>query len=79
MIWGAFSSSGKLKLQFVSDQQKTADYVKMLNVLFLAQGHCLCGEEWIFQQDNAAIHNVSVTKKYLLEQKLRLLDTQCAL
>ena len=34
----------------------------------------LCGEEWIFQQDNAAIHNASITKKYLLEQKLRLLD-----
>ena len=34
----------------------------------------LCGEEWIFQQDNAAIHNASITKKYLLEQKIKLLD-----
>ena len=41
----------------------------------IAQEGChLCGEEWIFQQDNAAIHNTSVTKKYLLEQKIRLLD-----
>ena len=49
MILGAFSSSRKFKLQFVSGQQKAADYVKMLNDLSLAQEeHCLCGEEWIF-------------------------------
>ena len=47
----------------------------MLNDLSLTQeGHHLCGEEWIFQQDNAAIHNASITKKYLLEQKIRILD-----
>ena len=68
MIWEAFSPSGKLKLQFVSSRQKAADYVKMLNDLSLApEGHCLCGEEWIFQQDNAAIHKAVITKKYLLE------------
>ena len=73
--WGCFWFSGKLKLQFVSSWQKVADYVKMLNDLSLAQERRrLCGEEWIFQQDNAAIHNASITKKYLLEQKIRLLD-----
>ena len=47
----------------------------MLNDLYLAQeGHHLCGEEWVFQQDNAAIHNASTTNKYLLRQKIRLLD-----
>ena len=75
ILGGTFSSLEKLKLQFVSGQQKAADYVKMLNDLFLAQEeHCLHGEEWIFQQDNAAIHNASITKKYFLEQKIRLLD-----
>ena len=49
MIRKAFSSSGKLKLQFVCGWQKAADYVKMLNDLSLIQErHCLCGEEWIF-------------------------------
>ena len=72
---GDFSSSGKLELQFVSGRQKATDYVKMLNDSSLTQeGRRLCGEEWIFQQDNAAIHNASITKKYLLEQKIRLLD-----
>ena len=49
--------------------------MKMLNDLSLAQeGFRLCGEEWIFQQDNAVIHNASITKKYLFEQKIKLLD-----
>ena len=70
MIWGgAFSSPGKLKLQLVSGRQKVADYVKMPNDLSVVQeGRRLCGEEWIFQQDNAALHNA---KKYLLEQKIK--------
>ena len=68
IVEGWFLSSRKLKLQFVS-WQKVADYVKSLNDLSLAQRHRLCGEEWIFLQDNAAIYNLSITKKYLLEQK----------
>ena len=36
----------------------------------------LWASSWIFQQDNAAIHNAPITKKYLLEQKIRLLDLQ---
>ena len=47
----------------------------MLNDLSLAQEGCrLCGEESIFQKDNTVIHRVSITKKYLPEQKIRLLD-----
>ena len=71
---GGFLSSGKLKLQFVSGQQKAADYVKMLNDFSHTEEHCLCGEEWIFQQDKAAIHNALITNKYLPDQKIRLLD-----
>ena len=74
-VVGGFSSSGKPKPQFVSGRQKAADYMETLNDLSLAQdGYHLCGEEWISQQDNAAIHNASIRKKYLLEQKIRLLD-----
>ena len=69
---GAFSSLGKLKVQFISGRQKAADYVKMLNDLPLTQERRrLRGEEWLFEQDNAAIHNASITKKYLFEQKIK--------
>ena len=77
MIWSGmfYSSSLKLKLQYVCGCQKAADYVKMLNDLPLTwEGRRLCEEELIFQQYNAAIDNASITKKYLLGQKIRLLD-----
>ena len=76
MIWvGGFLSSGKFKLHFVRGQPKAADYVNMLNELSIAtEGRRLCGEEWIFQQNNATIHNASITKKYWLEQRIRFLD-----
>ena len=46
------------------------DYVKMLNDLSLAQeGRRLNGEEWIFQQDNPAIHNASITRSTCLNKK----------
>ena len=47
----------------------------MLNDLSFAQeGRRLCGEEWIFHQGNAAIHNASMTKNYLLEPQVRILN-----
>ena len=61
----AFSSSGKLKLKFFSGRQKAADYVKILNDFSRAQeGRRLCEEEWIFQQDNATIHNFELQSRF---------------
>ena len=55
--------------------KKAVDLIKRLDYSYLAQeGRRLCGEEWLFEQDNTAIHNASIIKKYLLEQKIRLLD-----
>ena len=48
LLWsggGKLSSSGKLKLQFVSGRQKAADYMKMLNDSSpVWEGRRLCGE-----------------------------------
>ena len=75
LLWygGAFYSSVKLNT-IRQWSTKTADYGKTQNNLSLAQERCrLCREEWIFKQDNAALQNASITKKYFLEKK-RLLD-----
>ena len=64
-ISGVFRSPGKLKISILCEDAKERDR--------------LCREEWIFQQDYVAIHNPSITNKYLLEQKVRLLDhTACS-
>ena len=68
VIWGSSHFQENLKYNWsVVNKKRTADYLKMLNELFFAQeGRCLCGEEYIFQQDNAAILNASITKKCLV-------------
>ena len=82
LLWSreAFPSSGKHKLLFVSGWQKATDYEKMLIDLSPAQEGCLLrGEMWISLWDNATIHNASIRKKYLLEQKIRFLeDASCS-
>ena len=61
IIWGGgFSSSGKFKLQFVSGRQKNRLFEDPKWFISRTEGRRLCGEKWIFQQDNAAIHNASI-------------------
>lgn len=75
MIWGAFSFNGTMQLQVVQGRQTAAGYVEMLQqASLLAEGPRLCGEEWIFQQDNAAIHNARRTMDFFHENNVTLLD-----
>ena len=81
MILGVgFLPSGKLKLQFVSSQQKAADYVKMLNDLFSRTRRASSMlRRMDFSVKQCCYHNASITKKYLLKQKKDFLTTQHAL
>uniref|UniRef100_A0A672P8D6 Tc1-like transposase DDE domain-containing protein n=1 Tax=Sinocyclocheilus grahami TaxID=75366 RepID=A0A672P8D6_SINGR len=56
MIWGAFSFNGIMELQVVQGRQTAAGYVDMLQRASLLTDR-LCGNDWVFQQDNAAVHN----------------------
>ena len=44
-------------------------------MIYLTQEGCRLCEEWIFQQDNAAIHNASITKYWLKIKKKDFLTT----
>ena len=69
LLWSGsegFSSSGKLKIQFVSGRQKAADYVKML----AQERRCLCREEWIFQQDKCCYPQCINNKEVFLWTKI---------
>lgn len=64
MICGAFSFNGKINLQVVQGWQTAAGYVDMLQqTSLLTEGPRLCSNDWIFQQDNTAIHNACLTKR----------------
>uniref|UniRef100_A0A3P8UEM3 Tc1-like transposase DDE domain-containing protein n=1 Tax=Amphiprion percula TaxID=161767 RepID=A0A3P8UEM3_AMPPE len=75
MIWGAFSFSGTLELQVVQGCQTVAGYVLMLQrASLMIEGPRLCGNSWVFQQDNAAVHNACLTKDFFRENNITLLD-----
>uniref|UniRef100_A0A3Q2CQZ7 Tc1-like transposase DDE domain-containing protein n=1 Tax=Cyprinodon variegatus TaxID=28743 RepID=A0A3Q2CQZ7_CYPVA len=37
-------------------------------------GPRLCGNDWVFQRDNAAVHNARLTKEFFQENNITLLD-----
>ncbi|KAK3513042.1 hypothetical protein QTP70_000198 [Hemibagrus guttatus] len=75
MIWGAFSFNGKMELQVVQGRQTAAGYVDMLQqASLMTEGPCLCGNDWVFQQDNAAVHKARLTKDFFQDNNVALLD-----
>uniref|UniRef100_A0A3B4H8A6 Tc1-like transposase DDE domain-containing protein n=1 Tax=Pundamilia nyererei TaxID=303518 RepID=A0A3B4H8A6_9CICH len=75
MVWGAFSFSGTTELQKVQGRQTAADYVQMLQrALLMTEGPRLCGNDWVFQQDNATVHNARRAREFFQENNITLLD-----
>ena len=75
MIWGAFSFNGTMELQVVQGRQTAAGYVEMLQqASLLTEGPRLSGNDWVFQQDNAAVHNLCLTKDFFQENNVALLN-----
>ncbi|CAB1460624.1 unnamed protein product [Pleuronectes platessa] len=73
MIWGAFSFNGTMELQVVQGRQTAAGYVEMLQrASLMTEGPRLCGNDWVFQQDNAPIHNARLTKTFFQENNITL-------
>ena len=72
-VWGAFSSSGIMRLQEVHGRQNAAGYVQMLQRTSLTtEDPRLCGEGWFFQQDNATIHVARQSKAFCQENDIPL-------
>ncbi len=75
MIWGTFSFNGIMELQVVQGHQTAAGYVDMLQrASLMTEGPRLCGNNWVFQQDNAAVHNNRLMKDLFQENNVTLLD-----
>lgn len=74
MVWGAFCADGLLEIQFVSCKMKSTDYVSTLDMSlmpFLTQNPT---KKFIFQQDNAAIHNSAYTKNWFLSKNIEVMN-----
>ncbi len=64
-----------MELQVVQGRQMVAGYVDMLQrASLLTEGPRLCSNDWVFQWDNAAVHNAHLTKDFFQENNIALLD-----
>ena len=58
----------------IQGRQTAAGYVSMLQKASLVtEGYRLCGEGWLFQQDNAAIHAARRTLAFFQDSEVQLL------
>ena len=74
MVWGSFSYRGTMELQVVQGRQTAAGYVGMLQRSSLTtEGPRLCGDEWFFQQDNAAVDSACHTMTFFQENGVLVL------
>jgi predicted transcriptional regulator/transposase len=74
MIWAGFSKAGKTSLEFVSDTMNSSIYIDVLEknlIPFIDQHH---QENHIFQQDNAPCHKSKLTKEWLNEHEIRVMN-----
>lgn len=74
MVWGAFSFRGKLPLAWISTKMKSEDYIEMLEISLIEHGEALMGPHFVFQQDNAAIHNSKMTKALFSDKNIEVLE-----
>lgn len=74
MVWGAFCSSGVLRLAFTTCRMKSEDYQKILQdhlIPFLRQHRT---QEFTFMQDNASVHASRSTIQWLESKNIPLLN-----
>ncbi|GAB0099677.1 hypothetical protein DMENIID0001_155640 [Sergentomyia squamirostris] len=48
-------------------------YIELLEEVFIEFGESLLDSDYIYQEDNAAIHTSRLTKAWLAEKKIKLL------
>ena len=65
MIWRGISAKSKLPFIIMKARFNADRYVQMLDDVNLhEEGVRICGENFIFQQDNASVHCAKTSKDY---------------
>lgn len=65
MDCGTCFFNGTIELLVGQGRQTAAGYVIMVMLQWaslMTEGLCLCDDDWVFQQDNAAVHSGHLTK-----------------
>ena len=74
MVWAAFCFHGKTPICFITAKMNARNYEDLLEDILIEFSEGLPTENWIFQQDNAAIHTARSVKQWFQEKNIRVLD-----
>lgn len=73
MVWGGFGYNGQLPIAWISTKMKSKDYTDLLETSLIDHGEALMGSDFVFQHDNAPIHQSRETKNWLAERNIDVL------
>ncbi len=74
MVWGGISSRGATPLIFIQGGVNAEKYIKILEEGLLTTMNFLYPDGFIFQQYNAPAHRANITKKWLRDNNLVIID-----
>jgi transposase len=73
MIWAGFGWNGKTDMAFIDGRMNASGYQTMLEEYLLPKGVEIGGQNWMFQQDNASIHNAKSTKEWFTSRNVEVM------
>lgn len=74
MIWAAFGYNGPTPICFINHKMNADLYIELLDSVLIDYSENFCDDPWIFQQDNAAIHNAKATKRFFSDRNINVME-----
>ena len=73
MIWASFGWVGKSSICFVDGRMNSNEYREVLKNHPVHIGNGIDGSNWVFQQDNAPVHQLKANITWFKSQKINVL------
>jgi len=73
MVWAAIGYKQNSNLEFINSHLDGRGYRDMLAKQFPTKGRQMAGNNWIFQQDNASIHNAQLVREWFAGKKITVM------
>lgn len=73
MVWGGFAALGKTDLSWIAPKMNANIYVDLLDRI-LEKAEEICGENLIYQQDNAVVLTAKVVNIFFKDRNVEVLD-----
>lgn len=73
MVWAGIGYKGKTDICIVDGKMKSPDYIKLIDDQIRTHAARIAGENFVFQQDNAAVHTARIVTEYFASKNITTL------